>query len=64
MANQDLAKDRLWEEALKLRAKIMAAEEDVRAGRVLSHEEVLAETAQWFEGGSDQPPSPGDKSPR
>jgi predicted transcriptional regulator len=31
-----------------LREKLIAAEEDVEAGRVLSHEEVVAETAKWF----------------
>jgi len=33
---------------LYLREKLNAAEEDVRAGRILSHEEVVAETAKWF----------------
>jgi predicted transcriptional regulator len=33
---------------LYLREKLTAAEEDVEAGRVLSHEEVVAETAKWF----------------
>jgi predicted transcriptional regulator len=33
---------------LYLREKLTAAEEDVRAGRTLSHEEVVAETAKWF----------------
>lgn len=33
---------------LYLREKLAAAEEDVEAGRVLSHEEVVAETAKWF----------------
>ena len=33
---------------LYLREKLNAAEDDVRAGRVLSHEEVVAETAKWF----------------
>jgi predicted transcriptional regulator len=27
---------------------LSAAEEDVREGRVVSHEEVVAETAKWF----------------
>jgi hypothetical protein len=35
---------------LYLREKLTAAEEDVEAGRVLSHEEVTAETAKWFLG--------------
>ena len=34
---------------LYLRQKLEAAEEDVRAGRTFSHEEVVQETAQWFE---------------
>ncbi len=34
---------------LYLRQKIEAGEEDVRAGRALSHEEVVQETARWFE---------------
>jgi hypothetical protein len=33
---------------LYLFEKLKAAEEDVRAGRVLTHEEVVAETAIWF----------------
>lgn len=33
---------------LYLREKLITAEEDVRTGRVLSHEEVVAETAKWF----------------
>ncbi len=33
---------------LYLRQKLEAAEEDVRAGRTLTHEEVVEETAQWF----------------
>ena len=33
---------------LYLREKLNAAEEDVREGRVLTHEEVVAETAKWF----------------
>jgi predicted transcriptional regulator len=33
---------------LYLRQKIEAAEEDVRAGRLLSHEEVVEETSKWF----------------
>ena len=33
---------------LYLMEKLNAAEEDVRAGRVLTHEEVVAETARWF----------------
>jgi predicted transcriptional regulator len=33
---------------LHLFEKLAAAEEDVRAGRVLTHEEVVAETARWF----------------
>ena len=28
--------------------KLNAAEEDARAGRVLTHDEVVAETARWF----------------
>lgn len=35
---------------LALRQKLDAAEEDVRAGRVLSEEEVDAEIARWFAG--------------
>lgn len=31
-----------------LRGKLEEAEEDARAGRVVSHEEVEAETARWF----------------
>ncbi len=34
---------------LYLRQKLEAAEEDIRAGRTLTHEEVLQETARWFE---------------
>jgi hypothetical protein len=33
---------------LYLREKLNAAEEDVREGRVVTHEEVVAETAKWF----------------
>jgi len=33
---------------LYLREKLTAAEEDIEAGRVLSHEAVVAETAKWF----------------
>ena len=33
---------------LYLREKLNASEEDVRAGRILSHEAVVAETAKWF----------------
>lgn len=33
---------------LALREKLEAAEEDVRAGRILSEDEVTAEIAQWF----------------
>jgi predicted transcriptional regulator len=33
---------------LYLRQKLEAAEEDVREGRVVSHEEVLKETSKWF----------------
>jgi predicted transcriptional regulator len=33
---------------LALREKLDAAEEDVRAGRTLSEDEVTAEIAQWF----------------
>lgn len=32
-----------------LKQKLEAAEEDVRAGRVLAHEQVIQETAKWFE---------------
>jgi predicted transcriptional regulator len=35
---------------LYLRQKLEAAEEDIRAGRTLTHEEVVRETARWFEG--------------
>lgn len=31
-----------------LQVKLEMAEEDVRAGRLASHEEVEAETARWF----------------
>lgn len=34
---------------LYLRQKLEAAEKDVREGRVISHEEVIRETSQWFE---------------
>ena len=34
---------------LYLRQKLEAAEEDIRAGRTLTHEEVVRETARWFE---------------
>ena len=34
---------------LYLRQKLEAAEEDIRAGRTLTHEEVVQETAGWFE---------------
>ncbi len=34
---------------LYLRQKLEAAEEDIRAGRTLTHEEVVEETARWFE---------------
>ncbi len=33
---------------LYLRQKIESAEEDVREGRLVSHEEVMKETSQWF----------------
>jgi predicted transcriptional regulator len=33
---------------LYLRQKLEAAEEDIRAGRTLTHEEVVQETARWF----------------
>jgi predicted transcriptional regulator len=33
---------------LYLREKLNAAEQDVREGRVVTHEEVVAETAKWF----------------
>ena len=32
---------------LHLYVKLMAAEDDVRAGRTLTHEEVVHETAKW-----------------
>jgi hypothetical protein len=35
---------------LALREKLVAAEEDVREGRVLSEDEVEAEIARWFSG--------------
>lgn len=34
---------------LYLRQKLESAEKDVREGRVISHEEVVRETSQWFE---------------
>jgi hypothetical protein len=33
---------------LYLRKKIESAEEDVRKGRVMSHENVIKETSKWF----------------
>jgi predicted transcriptional regulator len=33
---------------LYLMEKLRSAEEDVRMGRVLTHEEVVEETARWF----------------
>jgi len=33
---------------LYLREKLEAAEEDFREGRVLSHDDVVAETRRWF----------------
>jgi len=33
---------------LYLLEELNAAEEDVRQGRVVTHDEVLAETAKWF----------------
>jgi predicted transcriptional regulator len=33
---------------LYLRQKIEAAEKDVREGRLVSHEEVVRETSEWF----------------
>lgn len=33
---------------LYLRQKLEAAEEDVREGRVVLHEEVVKETSKWF----------------
>jgi predicted transcriptional regulator len=33
-----------------LRSELAEAEEDVRAGRVVTHEEVEAETARWLRG--------------
>jgi hypothetical protein len=35
---------------LYLREKLEAAEEDVREGRLLSEDQVAAETARWFSG--------------
>jgi predicted transcriptional regulator len=34
---------------LYLRQKIEAAEEDIRAGRTLTHQEVVEESARWFD---------------
>jgi predicted transcriptional regulator len=34
---------------LYLRQKLEAAEEDIRQGRYLTHDEVTQETAKWFE---------------
>ncbi len=34
---------------LYLRQKLEAAENDVREGRLISHEEVVKETSNWFE---------------
>lgn len=34
---------------LYLRQKLEAAEKDVREGRLISHEEVVKETSNWFE---------------
>ncbi len=33
---------------LYLRQKLELAEQDVREGRVLSHEDVVRETSQWY----------------
>ncbi len=33
---------------LYLRQKLETAEEDVRSGRTLTHEQVVQETAKWF----------------
>lgn len=33
---------------LYLREKLEAAEEDVREGRLISHEDVVAENERWF----------------
>ena len=33
---------------LYLREKLDAAEEDVREGRLVTHQEVVAETSRWF----------------
>lgn len=33
-----------------LYGKLRAAEQDVREGRIVAHEEVVAETARWFAG--------------
>jgi len=33
---------------LYLRQKLEAAEEDVREGRLVAHEEVIQETSKWF----------------
>ncbi len=33
---------------LYLREKLDAAEEDIREGRLVAHEDVVAETAKWF----------------
>jgi hypothetical protein len=52
MANQDDIEGGSGSEdlyRLRLLEKLKAAEEDVREGRVLDHEEVVAETAKWFE---------------
>lgn len=34
---------------LYLRQKLETAEKDVREGRIISHEEVVRETSEWFE---------------
>jgi predicted transcriptional regulator len=33
---------------LYLREKLDGAEEDVREGRLITHEDVVAETSRWF----------------
>ncbi|MEK6693056.1 MAG: hypothetical protein AABY44_06485 [Nitrospirota bacterium] len=34
---------------LYLRQKLESAEKDIREGRLISHDEVVKETSQWFE---------------
>lgn len=48
MSVEDLPEQDEVRYRLYLREKLDAAEEDVREGRLVTHEEVVAETFMWF----------------